>query len=131
MEALLLREWYLLGMEARQVGHLAVKLRKVYESIYLVGEQYRFLLVYRALVCADLYEEVFPGYCSASLAHAAPVVVVLVHLRCSSVIACRSGHSYFVCCGAYLLASCLYGCCRDVEDSTLDGIQCVCERYRR
>ena len=76
--------WYLLRVEALQIGHLAVELGKVDLCIDLIGKEHRLLLVHTLLVGSDLDEEVVARDGRTRLTHARLIGIIVVHPGCSA-----------------------------------------------
>ena len=93
VEALLLRQRYLLRVEALKVGHLAIERRKVYEGVYLVRKQYRLLLMHVLLVGCHLHEEIFRRYSASRTMRRRNGVIVHIWRR-RTIVACGARHLY-------------------------------------
>ena len=104
MEALLLRQTYLLRMETGQVRHLSLKGCQVNKRINLIGQQDRLLLVNTLFVGTYTDKEVVTRNGTTGLTHLM-AVIVLMHLRGSTRIGCLSGNGYLHRTGSYLLTA--------------------------
>ena len=130
LEALLLRQLYLLGVKSLQVGHLTVELGQIDKRVYLICEQYRLLFMHTLLVGANLDEKVCARYARPCGTH-----LLLAALLAASVAAAagRSAHVYLQCVGSHRLAPNRYARGRNGERAALVGAQYkgVCYGRRR
>ena len=128
VEALLLGQWHLLHVEARQIGHLALELGQIDGGIDLIGQQHRFLLVHALLVGADLDEELVAIDRRASLLHGRTVALMVA--RCTAIGSCgaRDGHPSAIGADPTAIHHCLQS--RQRIASCLLGIERIghCER---
>ena len=76
-ERLLLRQVYLLRVEALKIGHIATKLRQLHKGIYLISKEYRLLFEHALLVGTHLDEEVAARDTATHLANLLALVVVI------------------------------------------------------
>ena len=80
METLLLWQRYFLSMETCELRHLTFELCQVNESINLICEQDRLLLIHLLLIGANLYKQVSTRDCTSCSLHMWLIIVIFVHL---------------------------------------------------
>ena len=91
-------------MESRQVGHLSFQRCQVNERIYFIGKQHGLLLMHTLLVGTHTDEEVVTRDGTSGLTHLV-VIIVLMHLRCTSRVFCLSMNGNLHGMGSNLLAA--------------------------
>ena len=92
MEALLLWQFYFLGMKTCKIRHLAIERSQIDKCVDLVSEQYWFLLVHTLLVSANLHKQIL-GRNMARIIYIVSLFFMISRSRRTTTL-CRTRHLY-------------------------------------